>query len=387
MRLTPDIFLPAQAGKRNPWIPRDGLMLSGAGQCLESALVLSMHQGDAQKPALLALYESISPERYFPNPDIMEAHVLFPGILLQIGLALPLFDKAALNAIAQGEGDGPLREMARNYRRIGEPILLRVGYEFDGDEWNGYDPDAYRGAYRRIAKVLEEEKALNVSLVWDSYTIDTTNVMDWFPGVDVVDWLGYNTLAPRFWEENKMAALARELGKPLMNGEASYAIGVTDMTFAHWVDGYFSSMRRNHVAAYQYINWRWSSYPKAANWHDWANGRITDDPGHVADYLAAMRGEDMVYRDEAYAQPVCLFADAARVLGEEDPPRPWSPSCDHATALPGCTYEGGANCTFISLTSFQGNASCAWMGWKMSGLSSMVRLMPGFPVMGTCTFP
>lgn len=338
MNLTSDVFLPAEPGERNPWVLRPRLMLSGAGQCTETVHAMQRMQGDGQKPALVALYEGISGGVYRQNPDIFEAHTLFPGAVLQIGLQLPLFSREGLLALAQGDWAGEVRRMAEGYGRIRLPILLRIGYEFDGVKWNGYDPQAYALAYRAIAEALAQAGATNVALVWDSYTTDTENAMDWFPGADVVDWYGYNTLAPKFSGPNLMAEMAQAAGKPLMNGEASYAEGIQDMPFAQWVQGYFRSMREARVAAYQYINWRWQVYPGAANWSHWADGRITEDPEMAAQYRQAMQGEDMVYRDETYAQPLMLSIDCGRALCEGMPDAAWEPQHDHATAEDGFGY-------------------------------------------------
>lgn len=341
MNLTPDIFAPASKGTRNPWRVKDGLMLDGAGQCLESIHAMQRARGEAFKPALIALYESISGGQYRHNPDVMEAHTLFPGAVLQLGLQLPVFDQPGLLAIANGEWANEIARMAQGYQRLGQPILLRIGYEFDGVKWNGYDPDAYIGAYRVIAKALEKAQAHNVALVWDSYTTDNPGAMDWYPGDDVVDWLGYNTLPPKFTGENRMAALAAEKGKPLMNGEASYSEGVGDMPFENWAQGFFRSMAEAGAQAYQYINWRWQVYPKATNWGEWADGRITDDARKIHAYHDAARPYEscMVFRDESYCQPLMLSIDCARAMTEGMAAQVWTPERDQATAEKGFAYR------------------------------------------------
>lgn len=377
MNLSSDTFLPAPSHQRNPWIPRPGLMLSGAGQCTESIHAMTLMQGEDQKPALIALYESIHQGVYHQNPDIFEAHTLFPGAVLQIGLQLPLFDTADMLRLAHGEWDAEVRRMAQNYRQIALPILLRIGYEFDGAEWNGYEPEAYILAYRYISGVLAQENVLNVALVWDSHTVDTPNALDWYPGDDVVDWIGYNTLAPKFATENRMAALAREKNKPLMNGEASYAIGVQNMPFGDWAREYFASMHRDGASAYQYINWRWQVYPSAAEWATWADGRITDSKQLQADFCRAMQagGDRMVYRDASYAQPLRLSVACGRGLTEDTPEVPWSPAHDHHTADPGVTY------TVQGATAVYGNG---WFpGWRVEG-ACVLRFTVGKPFEGFC---
>jgi hypothetical protein len=343
---------------RNPLRPRPGLILSGAGQCVESAFAMTLAMGDEHKPVLIALYESLNENGYLPNASVMEAPHLFPGAILQIGLQLPLFNPRGLWAIGSGEFDAQIKRMAARYAALPCPVLLRIGYEFDGEAWNGYEPKAYIAAYRRIAMGLKF--AANVALVWDSYTTDTQNVMDWYPGDDVVDWFGYNTMSPKF-DCGGMRKLAGLHGKPLLNGEASYAMDADNCPFSWWVEEYFHSMRMHQVQAFQYINWRWQVYPRCANWYDWQDGRITEDPEKAAAYKAAMRGPDLVVRGMSYAQPLRLVVDCGRAIQEGTPPAPWKPEDDHLTSEKGyAIWVEGARTTY-------GNGwQCGWEGEEMT---------------------
>jgi hypothetical protein len=358
MELNQDVFEPIHHAGRNPLRPRPGLILSGAGQCVESAFSMTLALGNEHKPVLIALYESLNEDGYLPNASVMEAPNLFPGAILQIGLQLPLFNPEGLWAIGNGEYDAQIRCMASRYASLPCPVLLRIGYEFDGEKWNGYEPKAYTAAYRRIAMGLM--CALNVALVWDSYTTDTNNVMDWYPGDDVVDWFGYNTMSPKF-DCGRMQKLAREHGKPLLNGEASYAMDADHLPFSQWAKEYFESMRAHHVQAYQYINWRWQVYPRCANWYDWQDGRITEDPEKMAAYKTAMIGPDLVVRGISYAQPLRLVIDCGRAIVEGTPSAPWKPEDDHITFKKGYgVWVEGAWTTY-------GNGwQCGWVGERMT---------------------
>lgn len=358
MELDAKVFEPHPGPGRNPWRLRPGLMLSGAGQCAESIFAMTLALGDGRKPALVALYEDLQETGYHPNPSVLEAPHLFPGAVLQIGLQLPLFNTPGLWATANGDADSHIARMAARYASLPCPVLLRIGYEFDGAAWNGYDPAAYAAAYRRIAQGLQS--AVHVALVWDSYTTDTPNVMDWYPGDDVVDWFGYNTLSPKF-DCGPMRSLAGAHGKPLLNGEASFAMDAGDWSFPQWIEDFFSSMRSHQVQAYQYINWRWQVYPRNANWHGWQDGRITEDAGRLAAYLKAMAGDDLLVRGAGYAQPLRLTVDCARALEEGTPPGPWKPADDHLTSQPGyALWPEGAQTTY-------GNG---WMGgWTGSEIT------------------
>lgn len=364
MNLSPEVFMPDRGKVRRVWQPLPGLMLSGAGQCPESIHAMQQMQGSSRKPALIALYESISGGRYHGNPNIVEAHTLFPGAILQIGLQLPLFDRAGLLAIGRGDWDNALVAMANTYQSISQPILLRIGYEFDGVKWNGYDPDAYILAYRRIAAVLEEKSVRNVALVWDSYTTDNENAADWYPGDDVVDWLGYNTLPPKFWGENLIARMAKEKGKPLMNGEASYSECVGDLSLTAWLEGYFTALEKAEAQAFQYINWHWAYYPRCAGWDSWASGRVTRTAETARAYMDALTAHEkcMIFRDERYAQPLYASIACARRLTDGEPPCPWVSACDQVTAQPGFRYD------------VQGAVACYGTGWQPYWEGTTLRL-------------
>ncbi|MEL0153092.1 MAG: glycosyl hydrolase, partial [Halieaceae bacterium] len=79
-------------------------------------------------------------------------------------------------------------------------VLLRIGYEFDG-AWNeGYENKArFVEVFRRIAGRLKEMGLNNVEFVWQgsAASVDiildegrSDNMQDWYPGDDVVDWVG-----------------------------------------------------------------------------------------------------------------------------------------------------------------------------------------------------
>lgn len=348
MNLTDSVFLSDHLNSAK-WTPKPGLILSGAGQCIETIYAMQKALGADQKPAVIALYESLNRNGYSQNPDIAEAHGLFPGAILQIGLQLPLFDKEGLLAVARGEYEQHAVRMARIYRVIGLPILLRIGYEFDGDKWNGYDPQAYIQAYRYLAGILRREGADNTALVWDSYTVDTEDVEKWFPGDDVVDWYGYNTISPRFSGPNNIVDIAQRKGKPVMNGEASYSQSCSHLSFSAWITQFFESLRNTGTSVYQYINWRWKLYPRSAGWNDWQDGRITEDPQRMSAYIQAMQGDDMVYRDRSYAQPICMIIDCARAMFDGEPDADWAYAKDHMTCESGFGYHiSNCRCTYGS---------------------------------------
>lgn len=87
--------------------------------------------------------------------------------------------------------DGPyLRQAARAARDAGIPILLRFGGEMNGNwiPWGG-DPALYREKFRLVARVFHEE-APNVAMLWAPAYFPLYTMNDYYPGDDVVDWVG-----------------------------------------------------------------------------------------------------------------------------------------------------------------------------------------------------
>lgn len=340
MRLSGDVFLPALAYRRNPWKPKKGLILSGAGQnSIESILAMSLAMGDDRKPALVAFYEGVADGQYIRNWQIREIPVLFPGAVIQIGFELPSRNEEQMKALARGEWNDALREAARFYRDLALPVLLRIGYEFDGHLWNHYKPDTYIRTFRQFVNVIESEGARNVACVWDAYSVGVDITPDYYPGDDAVDWFGYNSIIPNYSDENHMAQMAKAHGKPIMSGEAGYALRVDEVTYHDWVQGYFDGMRRDGVQAFQYINWEWGKSRRKCGWTHWASSRFTDHPERTKAYLETMHGEDMVYRDASYAQPVCLYIDTTMNCYEAKAPGVWRKECDAVCVLPGYDYN------------------------------------------------
>ena len=143
-------------------------------------------------------------------------------------------------------------EMINELQNTGRKIYLRIGYEFDGP-WNCYTPEPYKKAFRYIKKRIDELNADNIATVWQSagYLFDDTSGNHiyssstaghfnmWYPGDDVVDWIGISTFLSDKFEtyqipnamdfakqtprelQNRFLAFARKHNKPVMLAESS----------------------------------------------------------------------------------------------------------------------------------------------------------------------
>ncbi len=103
--------------------------------------------------------------------------------------------------VLDGSHDGLIARNARRLRRFGRPVLLRWGWEMNGDwyAWgaakNGRDASGYVRCWRRLHDIFADEGADNVSWVWspnwnDSPEEDWNKMEKYYPGDEYVDWVG-----------------------------------------------------------------------------------------------------------------------------------------------------------------------------------------------------
>lgn len=163
------------------------------------------------------------------------------------------------------------------------PVFLRVGYEFDGFEWNHYKKEFYIPAFRRIRKKLDSMGVTNVAYVWQSKAVGANRKTfdEFYPGDDYVDWVAYSFFTAE--EENHpMIQFAKDHNKPLFIAEASPVIldanGVSknlDLTqnadaalaWKEWFIPFFRTVHNNPgiIKAIHYINAPWKKRPMWKN--------------------------------------------------------------------------------------------------------------------------
>jgi beta-mannanase len=168
----------------------------------------------------------------------------------------------SLESIAAGEHDAYVRGWARGARSMGVPIVLRFAHEQSTEPgikswypWQG-DPEAYRAAFRHIVALFREERANNVAFLWSAMWLNSW-APEYYPGDDVVDWVGTTTLnhgtgAQAAWAEWRtfddlfapqyQAALQWE--KPIMISELATADQGGDK--AAWLRDCFTSLETKY---------------------------------------------------------------------------------------------------------------------------------------------
>ena len=153
---------------------------------------------------------------------------------LAIGLSITEdAEPDGLLRIGAGAFDPEIKHLARFAKATGKVVLLRIGYEFDG-HWNaGYGKTkAYVAAWRHIAAIMRRENATNVQFVWQSATSPIDDILDghhedigaWYPGDDVVDWVGASWFLP---PDDQGASMShgsnRVTMRPLMDDAVQFA--------------------------------------------------------------------------------------------------------------------------------------------------------------------
>jgi len=203
---------------------------------------------------------------YTDHPD-------FKYSLLAIGLSLVDHEKA----VANGERDDLIRELGGWIKGLGKrPVFLRIGYEFDGWDWNHYSKKHYLLAWKRIYAVFEEMGVSNVAFVWQSKGSGTNQkaLEEWYPGDEWVDWCGYSYFGD---PDEEMLTFARRHQKPVFIAEATpvfqegklfFDTRLSDPKIAQraWEKWFIPFLETIHthsdiIKAFSYINVNWSEQP------------------------------------------------------------------------------------------------------------------------------
>tara|TARA_R110002073_G_scaffold336506_1_gene534360 strand:+ start:4656 stop:5756 length:1101 start_codon:yes stop_codon:yes gene_type:complete len=197
----------------------------------------------------------------------------FKHSMIAIGLSLVNHEKK----VANGKHDDLIKELGSWIKNLGKrPVFLRIGYEFDGWDWNHYKKKQYLKAWKRIHDVFEEMEVQNVALVWQSKGTGSNQktLEEWYPGDDLVDWCGYSYFGS---PDTEMLTFARKHKKPVFIAEATpvnengglfFNTKLTDpkvakRTWESWFVPFIKTLNDNKdvIKAFSYINVNWSEQP------------------------------------------------------------------------------------------------------------------------------
>ncbi|MCP4746598.1 MAG: hypothetical protein GY874_10740 [Desulfobacteraceae bacterium] len=266
------------------------------------------------------------------------------GIYLipQIGLSMTSGPKDHYEGdVAAGLYDTQIKNLCDEINGLGHPVFLRIGYEFNGLGWNGYEPSTYIPAFQRITDALRTANA-EVATVWcaiagrinkSPYTYD-----QYYPGNSYVDWWGIDTFAAyQLKSEGTLEFLdaAHIAGKPVMIGESTpRGVGVDDgqTDWNTWFEPYFDLIQNYPgIKAFCYINWNWDDYVHM--WSpSWGDARIQANDQVRINYISKINSDLYLHGNTE--------TELRTVLGASDTTPP-----GQVTALSGSYADG-----FVSLS-------------------------------------
>jgi hypothetical protein len=127
-----------------------------------------------------------------PDTDLS----LSPGSVLLLSWRGTAYDQ-----INNGSQDAHIVASAKRVAKYGKPVLLRWGWEMNGDwfAWTGaqnrQDTAGYVAAWRRIHQIFADQGVTNVSWVWvanwNNHPDASWNTpAKYYPGDEYVDWVG-----------------------------------------------------------------------------------------------------------------------------------------------------------------------------------------------------
>lgn len=196
----------------------------------------------------------------------------YENSMIAIGLSFVNNEKE----ISKGKHDDLIEELAYWIKSTKRPVFLRIGYEFDGWQWNHYKKKPYLKVWQRIHSIFEAQQVDNVALVWQSKGVGSNQKIleAWYPGDHLVDWVGYSYFGQ---PDQEMLVFARKHKKPVFIAEATPVRQMGSLFFDsdlkneelakvlwnEWFVPFFDTIKNysDVVKAFSYINSDWSSQP------------------------------------------------------------------------------------------------------------------------------
>lgn len=265
-----------------------GVIQHGAGQDPAAFTRYSAAMPAARRPVVYMAYLSLKDLRADWADDFRRRLAFDAGTftILQIGLSMTTDGRPQDSyepRVAAGELDTQIRHLVDGLEALTLPVYLRIGYEFNGLAWNGYRPEPYRDAFRRIADALRARPGLPVATVWCAAADGTPNFEEFYPGDDAVDWYGIDIFSARHFDDPVVAAFTASAAarrKPLMLGETTpRGEGAqTPRAWDAWFNPFFRWMSATpQLKQFNYINWDWAERGRALNqpnWVNWGDARL-----------------------------------------------------------------------------------------------------------------
>lgn len=225
----------------------------------------------------------------------------YKNSVIAIGLSMVNHEKK----VAKGDHDSLIRELGLWIKSIKRPVFLRVGYEFDGWQWNHYKKKHYLKAWQRIHAIFENLQVDNVAFVWQSKgTGSDQDILEaWYPGDDLVDWCAYSYFGQ---PDKEMLFFARKHNKPVFIAEATPVSQIDNLYFnsdlkkealektiwLNWFVPFFKTLEDNSdvIKAFSYINSDWAAQPM---WTTHPTFQKVDSRIQMSDYISQKWKEEL----------------------------------------------------------------------------------------------
>ncbi|MDQ6420069.1 glycosyl hydrolase [Paenibacillus sp. LHD-117] len=121
------------------------------------------------------------------------------------------------NGLDEVRDDAYLREFAAQAHDADVPILLRFASEMNGT-WTSYsgNPELYKEKWRLVHDVFEEVSP-NTAMLWSVLAMPEKPMADYYPGDELVDWVGVNIYSVRYHNGDRSYPADREDPLDLLN--------------------------------------------------------------------------------------------------------------------------------------------------------------------------
>jgi len=230
-----------------------------------------------------------------------------------------------LQRIIEGDFDDDLEAWGNAARDFASPLIVEWGTEMNGEwfSWNGVwnggagdGPSRFRQAYRHIHDQIHARGAQNITWVFHADVQDAPEepwnaFENYYPGSDVVDWIGFSdygaaTPLDDEWivfavgmDQAVQRAAAMAPGKPVFVLEFAVTMGNPLGDAAEWTD----------TAMNDILTDRWPSVRGFSWWNEWWEN--DDDPSHNTDMrvqtvpgLAAVMQAHLVGNTKVLDRPI-----------------------------------------------------------------------------------
>ncbi len=257
-------------------------IINGAGQSPDAFYNYWNVMNENEKPAIFMTYVNLKDVESDWSVQLKNNLLSYGNnfIIPQIGLSMTEDGNPSAHYeddVAAGLYDEQIENFISGLRTLAFPAYVRIGYEFNGTTWNGYEAESYKAAFARITNMIRAS-GLEAATVWCFAMDGVMNFMDFYPGDSSVDWWAIDIFSAEHFSNinsDKFLDSAYTHQKPVMIGETTPRyVGVLQgqVSWDSWFAPFFNFIHtKPSVKAFCYINWDWSLYPQ---WNNWGDARL-----------------------------------------------------------------------------------------------------------------